>query len=214
MSVSGPTIPGVTTPRPLYGLDIETDTRVDGLDPAVAAIVAVALATDTDTFVIDGDETHLLRRLDDALAEFPPGIIVTWNGGRFDLPFIAERARRTGTELALRLEPDPHDGGRAGGDGAHGWLAAWGHHLHLDGYRVYRSDVGRALPVSCGLKPMARLVGLVPIEVDRENLHVLSPDELSDYVSSDAVLARHLVARRGTAIESHVDRLRSVPPPS
>mgnify|MGYP006142300305 CR=1 FL=1 len=30
----------------LYGLDIETDTTVDGLDPGVSRIVAVALSTD------------------------------------------------------------------------------------------------------------------------------------------------------------------------
>jgi hypothetical protein len=32
-------------PVPLYGLDIETDTTIDGLDPSCAAVVAVGLAT-------------------------------------------------------------------------------------------------------------------------------------------------------------------------
>lgn len=199
----------VTSKRPLYGLDIETDTTVDGLDASVAPIVAVALATESGTEVIDHSEADILRELNRRLNSLPPGIIVTWNGGRFDLPFIAERARLLGVDLDLRLEPDPFETVRPESDRSRGWLAEWGRHSHLDGYRVYRADVGRALPVSCGLKPMARFVGMVPVEVDRENVHVLSPDELADYVSSDAVMARLLVDRRGVAIEAHVDRLPS-----
>ena len=66
---------------PLYGLDIETDTTTDGLDPHVAAVLAVALAGEDFSAVFDGKETDLLADLDQHLADLEPGILVTWNGG-------------------------------------------------------------------------------------------------------------------------------------
>ena len=77
---------------PLYGLDIETDTTIDGLDPQVAPVVAVALDGEDFSAVFDGRETDLLADLDQHLADLEPGILVTWNGGCFDLPFLRDRA--------------------------------------------------------------------------------------------------------------------------
>ena len=53
---------------------------------------------------------------------------------------------------------------------------------------------------------MARLVGLDPVEVDRERVHALPDEELSAYVASDARLACVLVHRRGPAALAAVDR--------
>ena len=82
---------------PYYGLDIETDTTVNGLDPTQAEIVAIALtmpySSDGDV-VLTGPEHQMLRDLDQLLQELPAGVLVTWNGAAFDLPFLAERARR------------------------------------------------------------------------------------------------------------------------
>jgi len=147
---------------PYYGLDIETDTTVDGLDPARSEVVAVALTmpdrADGDV-VLTGPEPQMLHDLDDLLLELPPGVLVTWNGAAFDLPFLAERARRAGVPLHLRLAEDPSlDGGRHRGDRRSAYRASWGAHRHLDGYRLYRADVGRTLGLSCGLKPMASTV--------------------------------------------------------
>ena len=77
---------------PIYGLDIETDTTVDGLDPEVSRIVAVALSTEAVDELFDGPEDELLAALDQRLAELPVGVLATWNGSAFDLPFIADRA--------------------------------------------------------------------------------------------------------------------------
>ena len=45
----------------VYGLDIETDTTVDGLDPLVARVVAVAVAGPTGVTIFDdGNEALLL----------------------------------------------------------------------------------------------------------------------------------------------------------
>ena len=45
----------------VYGLDIETDTTVDGLDSEVAPVVTVALSLDDYDEVFSGDEPSILR---------------------------------------------------------------------------------------------------------------------------------------------------------
>ncbi len=203
------------TPPPLYGLDIETDTTIDGLDPSQARVVAVALSTATTDLVFMGDEPQLLQALDRHLCTLAPGVLVTWNGSGFDLPFLAERAARCDTVLGLRVWPReltatteehprwPPPGGGFGG--------RWGAHGHLDGFRVFRADVRRNLRVSCGLKSMARLVGLDPVEVDYDHIHDLHPDDLAEYVASDARLARMLVERRLPGVLAATDREPSRP---
>jgi DNA polymerase elongation subunit (family B) len=195
---------------PVYGLDIETDTTVDGLDPACAAVVTVALSQPGVDEVFTGPEPELLDELDVRLAALEPGIIATWNGAIFDLPFLADRARRVGVRLGLLLRHDPsialpHEP-LPGHPGA--YRAAWHGHAHIDAYRLYRGDVGPALRVSCSLKSIARLVGLVPVEVDRTRIHDLSREALHAYASSDARLARVLTERRWATAARAVDRVR------
>jgi DNA polymerase elongation subunit (family B) len=202
--------PSTRTDPPHYGLDIETDTTIDGLDPTRSAVIAVAVATEHRDHVLLGEEADILRRLDHLMDSLPPGIVVTWNGSRFDLPFLAERARLLGVPLSLctyrRGRPGDSEPGDSDLERAD-WVARWGLHLHLDGYRLYRQDVGRTLGLSCGLKAVSRLVGLVPVEVDRTAVHQLDPEELARYVASDAQLARELVSRRLPAANTHADRV-------
>src|SRR4051794_18369466 len=91
----------------LYGLDIETDTSVDGLDSSCAAIVAVGVSWDGGDVVFRGPEAQLLRSLDKWLRRMPSGVLVTWNGSGFDLPFLADRAALAGVRLGLELTADP-----------------------------------------------------------------------------------------------------------
>lgn len=192
---------------PLYGLDIETDTSVDGLDPSVSPIVAVAVATPDGDRVFQGAEDLVLHRTDELMSELDPGIVVTWNGSGFDLPFLAERARRLGVTLGLDLwddGPERTEPGVVRGQ----WYA----HDHLDGYRLYRADVGRSLGFPCGLKPLSRLVGLAPVEVDRSCIHLLDDAALEAYVASDARLARELVLRRWPVAERATDGCHPRPP--
>lgn len=193
---------------PIYGLDIETDTSVDGLDPTVASVVAVALSTEVDE-LFEGPEDEILWSLDQRLGTLQPGVIATWNGSAFDLPFIADRASLWGLPLGLRIEADPRIRHRhdplPGHD--HCYRAAWYEHNHLDAYRLYRDDVGPALRISCSLKSIARLVGLAPVEVDRTRIHDLSREALHAYASSDARLARVLAERRWGTASRRVDHL-------
>jgi hypothetical protein len=193
---------------PLYGLDIETDTEAGGLDPSLARILAVAVSSATGDVVFQGDESSVLTRVDAHLAGLEPGVVVTWNGSTFDVPFIVHRAGLIGLELGLRAIRDDrvlHRDPLPGLDGV--YRATWHDHRHLDGYRLYRSDVGRTLPVSCGLKSMSRLVGLSPVEVDVVRLHELGASEVAAYVASDARMARLLVERRLPGALAWADRL-------
>lgn len=198
---------------PIYGLDIETDTTVDGLDPAVSPVVTVALSTPQSDEVFVGAESDILAALDARLRALPPGVIATWNGAVFDLPFLADRAAACALALGLRLAPDPtvvlSRGPLPGHTGA--YRASWYGHRHLDAYRVYRGDVGRVLQVSCSLKAIARVVGLTPVEVDRERIHELPRPVLDAYVASDARLARVLAERRWPGAAASVDE--TVTPP-
>jgi DNA polymerase elongation subunit (family B) len=190
---------------PLYGLDIETDTSLDGLDPDRSGVIAVAVCpsdgTPEEVITSHGadEEIALLRALDGHLAGLPPGVIVTWNGTRFDLPFLHRRATLTGTRIALTLGP----------------ATAWHGHRHLDAWRVYRSlTTDRSL--SCSLKAVARRVGLDPIEEDPKEIHLLDEERLRRYVASDARLARLLAERvwhAATAFIDGTDEALCAPPP-
>lgn len=180
----------------VYGLDIETDTDTDGLDPAVSAVLAVAVSTAQRDIVLEGPEATLLGDLDALLAGLAPGVIATWNGGRFDLPFLATRAALHHLEIGLSITHDPT---------VAGYRAVWGAHRHLDAYRLYRADVGPALGLSCSLKAIARFAGLDPVEVDASRVHELPAGELARYVASDARCTRALALRRGVACLSAVD---------
>jgi DNA polymerase elongation subunit (family B) len=194
---------------PIYGLDIETDTTTDGLDPAVAAVVTVALACPGYEEVFTGPEDVLLVELDERLDELEPGVLATWNGAAFDLPFIADRAALHDLPLGLRLEADPSIAVRRAALPGHrgAYRASWYGHQHLDAYRVYRGDVGPALRISCSLKSIARFVGLAPLEVDRTRIHDLSNEALHAYAASDARLARILAERRWGTASRCIDQL-------
>ena len=193
----------------VYGLDIETDTTENGLDPRVAAVVTVALVGPGFEEVFTGREDRLLVDVDARLAQLEPGVIATWNGAAFDLPFLADRAALHGIGLGLRLEHDrsitmrraPLPGHRGA------YRARWFDHGHLDAYRLYRGDVGPALRISCSLKSIARFVGLSAVEVDRTRIHDLSNEALHAYAASDARLARILTERRWGTASRFVDRM-------
>ncbi len=202
-------LPPNDTGTAVYGLDIETDTSVNGLDPLLARVVAVAVAGPGGVTIFDDAvEALLLDRLDWHLASIEPGVIATWNGANFDLPFLHLRAARHGVDLGLRLRPDPGlplPREPLPGQG-HTNRASWHSHAHLDAYRLYRADVVPALGVSGGLKSIAQLCGLAPIQTDASRLHELTRSEIRAYVSSDARCTRELVLRRWPTARHAIDR--------
>jgi hypothetical protein len=123
----------------VYGLDIETDTTIDGLDPATSCVTTVALSLPGTDEVFTGPEDGILVEVDARLSSLPPGVIATWNGSAHDLPFLADRARLWGMHLGLTLQPEP--------SAPACYRAVWHRHGHVDAFRLYRDDVDLTIEV-------------------------------------------------------------------
>jgi hypothetical protein len=194
-------------PPPVYGLDIETDTSVDGLDPRVGRILCAALSGPGGEIVVaNADEGDLLLELDGWLRDLSPGVVVTWNGAGFDLPYLATRSRLVGVAIGLAVRLDPLLPVReplAGHEGA--YRGGWYDHRHLDAYRVFRADVGRTFGLSCSLKSLAGLAGMGPLDTDASRIHELPTELLHAYVASDARCARELALKRWATARSAID---------
>ncbi len=197
----------MTPDRPfVYGLDIETDTSNGGLDPRRAGVIAAAISTGARDIVLTGEEDSILRGLDDALASLEPGVIVTWNGSAFDLPFLVDRARVAGVLIGAELELDTRLATRTPLPGHAGsYRATWHHHRHLDAYRLYRNDLKRSLDVSCSLKSVASVTGVPFVEADASRVHELDDEAVRRYVASDARVARALALRRWSTAARFID---------
>jgi uncharacterized protein YprB with RNaseH-like and TPR domain len=191
----------------VYGLDIETDTTPmqdgtpRGLDPSTTSIINIALTVGDDVIVFRGEEKDLLISFDRYLAGLEPGLLATWNGSVFDLPFLQDRALLHGVELGLQLTVDrsivPKYEFLTGHSS--GYSAIWKSarevpHEHLDIAYALR-DMVTELGVSWSLKPVARHFGLSPVEVDRTAVHKLSAEEQDIYVASDARVTAVLTRR-------------------
>lgn len=194
----------------IYGLDIETDTRQDGLDPTVASVVTVALSGRKLDEVFVGPEHELLEALDRRLATLEPGVIATWNGSTFDLPFIADRARLLGLDLGLQLCLDRrltlHRAPLPGHAGA--YRAAWHRHTHIDTFRLY----GHPSPASpwTSLRVIGRVLGLGAHGEPIHRTQALTNEALHAHAPSDARLARVLAERRWSVAARLVDRVEAV----
>ena len=191
----------------IYGLDIETDNTEDGLDPAVASVRAVALSGRTFDELYVGDEIDILRALDARLARLPIGVVATWNGSAFDLPFLADRARILGVDLGLKLCLDRrltlHRAPLPGHAGA--YRASWHDHGHLDTFRIYGGADNAAQRLS--LRSLGRLVGIGAHDVHPARTQTLSNEALHACAPSDARLARVLAERRWPAAARMIDRV-------
>lgn len=191
----------------IYGLDIETDNTSDGLDPAVASVRAVALSGRTFDELFIGDEVDLLLALDARIASLAPGVVATWNGSAFDLPFLADRARILGVDLGLKLCLDRrltlHRAPLPGHAGA--YRASWYDHGHLDTFRLYGVETSAAQRLS--LRSLGRLVGIGGGEVHPARTQTLCNEALHACAPSDARLARVLAERRWPAAARMIDRV-------
>jgi DNA polymerase elongation subunit (family B) len=188
-------------------LDIETDSNavpVDpdipaALDPRAAAVVSVAVwdtASSSATFLA-GDEYQLLRDLDDLLSSCDDGVLATWNGANFDLPFLDSRFARHNVQSSLELAPAtdrPPKYCELPGRHPLGYWARWNRLRHLDVAYPYQ-DVADDLGVTWSLKPVAKALGIKMVEVDSAHAADLTPEQLEAYNVSDVAGTAQLAAR-------------------
>lgn len=203
----------------VYGLDIETGhagTGVTGdggrLDPREAPVTRVVLSTPARDLIFHGDEADLLDDADDALADLAPGILTTWNGAGYVLPYLADRAAVCGVRLGLRLAADPRLPAR--GETLYGhtnlYRAAWYDHEHLDAARLYRSgrrplvEVGELLRALGWQSRSCYAHDAGPADVPGAELTHAATHA---FATNDARLVRTMVETRLPGVARHVDRI-------
>lgn len=186
----------------IYGIDIETDVRAGSIDPAVAPIRAIALSVRNAEDTFTGDEATILRSVDERLAELAPGVLATWNGAVFDLPYIADRARRLDVSLGLVLCADRRRQVERALLPGHecAYRATWGEHRHLDTFRLY-GDSGSNGTLGSLLGLHRRRAATIASTEDLVN------EALHANAASDARLARVLAERRGQAALRLLDHI-------
>ncbi len=178
----------------IYAFDAETDTsRGHGLNPLKARITDLSLSTEAgDEVFSDADEADLLTAFDDAIYDLPPGLLLTWNGTHFDLPFLDTRFDRNGLlHHGFSFIPTPayppkyellpgHDSGLTAT-----YACKTGVHAHLDIAYAAKAIADRE-HIKWALKPVARALGIDMIELDRTHLERYSEEERRAYVGSDS----------------------------
>ncbi len=174
-------------PPPAYALDIETDTSAGGLDPRTSRITAIGVAGRGWSRTFTGPERALLADADRFLARLAPGLLVTWNGSSFDLPFLVDRAAVAAVPLHLVIDPDPGLALPHGPAPGHrsAYRGRWWDHEHVDAYLELRPLAHRSVGTA-RLKAFAARHGIECLEPDPTRLHELSPEALRRYVASDA----------------------------
>lgn len=197
-----------------YSWDLEADTTPDrfgqnnGLRPLKAPITEIAFACDVSVLADGGtvwassdglSEADMIVEFFTLMSQLDPGVHDTWNGLGYDLAFLWTRSEILGLDVSrwLRLfaQPglvtrrpvaEPHTHPYTGVIAARG-----GVHQHYDASTAYLRPA-KALGIAPGLKSVATVYGLAPIEVDRERMQDLTPQERRAYALSDARCTRLL----------------------
>lgn len=181
---------------PLTTIDIETDTsNGGGLDPMHSKVVAVSVAySDNEEVVVldSSSEEEILSSLD-VLVASRKGLLVTWNGSGFDMPFLHKRYVAAGVSTGLRVLVDPSIPSKYPTNQGLGppVRVSWHSAAHVDIANIY-SQFALDAKIKWSLKNVAKHLGYTPVEVDRERIHALSPQELREYVASDAAVTLKL----------------------
>ncbi len=201
--------------KPLHAFDIETDTTTGGLDPAASRITSIAVARpdgEAEFFEHD-DEFQMLRDLDTYMKDAGLGYLAGWNSAVFDIPFLLSRNTITAAErrqprpiqtLKTALDPKIFIKYQVMPGHRGGYRATWAGLMHVDIMPAFK-EFAEAQGISGSLKPVARAHGLQMIEVDRSQMHLLSAQELHDYVASDVLGTQALASRLGSDLEQWSD---------
>ncbi|MEP7049509.1 MAG: ribonuclease H-like domain-containing protein [Pseudomonadota bacterium] len=163
---------------------LQFDLETTGLDPELARIFLVAVRDpdgNAETLEVSRDdddnaEAELLQRLCARIQALDPDVIENHNLHGFDLPFLAERARRLGVTLWLGRDNEPGLQQRPAARGAGLTQGRGSHAMRRSRYTVAGRELidsldavrrhdfaARDLP-GHGLKAVARHLGLATVE--------------------------------------------------
>lgn len=180
----------------IHALDIETDnSNGHGLNPDKSRITELAIQghnAETTVVLADESESSTLFGVRNHLTKQPPGLIVTWNGTFFDLPFMHTRSGIMLAATGLSIEEDPdlkpkyellpgYNGGVIGTFESNNPNIP---HMHMDiapAYKQFAADHG----VPWSLKPVCAAAGIGMYELDRTRLEKFTPEQRRRYVLSD-----------------------------
>lgn len=130
-------------------------------------------------------ERTLIRDFVESVRRIDPDIIITWNGGEFDFPFLYQRAKANGLKLRLGRDGEAIALLKTCIRSKHGkrlWYVHIPGRTHLDiAYAERVNPRGRL-----GLKDVAERMRLRAIREDRSRMAQLSEDRLRRYNMNDA----------------------------
>lgn len=190
----------------IYALDIETDnTEGNGLDPHRAQIISIALVGNNGTVWYQEARTpegerQMLCDFDQWFSTGKNGsLLVTWNGGAFDWPFLTRRFRLHGLvppwKLHLRSDRQPKYEPLPGFDGTYRveFLSLTD---HIDIAYVYDKDWCEANSVKWSLKPVANHLGFRDVRLEAMSGEGASGEAshmLAAYNIHDSLMTRNLL---------------------
>lgn len=186
----------------ILSLDIETDSYLTFPNPRENAIIAIGMQlNDEDIIILKSerydDDYYILKRFIRIIQELDPDVIVTYNGIRFDLPYICERLKqhqisdaglsRDGQEVRHIEDKDgvikeTRIGGRVHYDIMKRSVK--------DGQKIKDQNLFRESPKHYDMKTIAKIYGCPdvikePKEIMSNMRSIVNTQQLHDYLESD-----------------------------
>lgn len=178
--------------------DIESDTaRGYGLRPTKSQITEIVLCDHKQTNIISGDEKFILESFKNIMNAKASGGFVTlagWNNHLFDNIFLQTRAEYHGIgEWGGKLQwADNFTSFEPCGPGTNpqkmSWAAPGGTMEDVDVFQEkVKKDLANGEKQIVGLKEFSMQNGANPIQVNRNEMHLLSAEDRRDYSLSDGI---------------------------
>jgi hypothetical protein len=185
-------------PENVLTYDIETDTTFGfGLRPRLSQVTEIALSNKTHSFVISGDEKFILTKFAELLNSQEPGTVLAgWNNRIFDNVALQTRAEFHGIHgwngvlveacNYTLFEPVSHDGRPYELQ----WVTSSGEVLRdadvLQEKALIAGTYSNTARV--GLKDFVKSLGVQPIVLDRQDLHLYDVEDRENYAISDSLI--------------------------
>lgn len=175
-------------PEKTLAYDIETCTRKgNGLRPDKSFITDISIATREHTWVLTGNEENILKEFANIFESHPNHMKIGWSNWLFDDIFLQSRAEFLNLRewnMNLTEVSENHSSFSPVGVSHNPQALTHNHKQTIDLFQTLSKET---MMKAQGLKDFVAGLGCAPIIVDRQALHMLSPEERKLYVMSDAV---------------------------